>query len=270
MPWEATRRSSSSTTRDEGRLAAANRFAIHHPLLGIASRKRQPGRFDRRQDLRPKDLGQSLVVEQIAPFGLASRLGSPLLLLTVDHCRRHDEMDMRVIIQPARVRVQHRSGTRRPLKRFVVLAEGTHRLPATTHEQIIDDVLVRPGQRPEFGGQGEGQQKVLGGHLLLQLTFQPLLTLMMLAVRAVAVAAGMWHQFLMLTCRAFDLHHGAGLRAAMFHGRECAVVIRRELIPVLRQEVRLEGVNDGSQADHLTCPQVMEKPSIRPLIRAMA
>ncbi len=47
-------------------------------------------------------------------------------------------------------------------------------------------------------------------------------------------------------------------------------MVRRELIPVLRQEVRLEGFNDGSQADHLTCPQVMEKPSIRPLIRSMA
>ena len=112
--------------------------------------------------------------------------------------------------------MQHCNGTRRPLKLWVVLAEGTHRLPATTHEQIVDDVLVRPGQRPEFCGQGERQQKGLGGHLLLQLTFQPWLTLMMLAVQAVAVAAGMRHPFLMLTFRVFDLHHRAGLRAAMF------------------------------------------------------
>jgi hypothetical protein len=39
---------------------------------------------------------------------------------------------------------------------------------------------VRKDQRPEFDGQGEGQQKVLGRDLLLQLPFQPLLTLMML------------------------------------------------------------------------------------------
>ncbi len=80
--------------------------------------------------LRPEDLGQSLVVEQMASFGLSSLLGSPLLLLAVDRCLRHDERDMRVIIEPARVRVQHRNGTRRPLKLSVILAEGTHRVPA--------------------------------------------------------------------------------------------------------------------------------------------
>ncbi len=58
--------------------------------------------------------------------------------------------------------------------------------------------------------------------LTFHLTFQPLPTLMVLTVRAVAMAAGMWHQFLMLASRAFDLHHGAGLCAALFHGRECS------------------------------------------------
>ena len=106
--------------------------------------------------------------------------------------------------------------------------------------------------------------------LTFHLTFQPLPTLMVLTVRAVAMAAGMWHQFLMLASRAFDLHHGAGLCAALFHGRECSIVVRAESVPVLCQEVGLEGVDDGSQADHLTFPQVMPKPSIRPLIRSMA
>jgi hypothetical protein len=32
-----------------------------------------------------------------------------------------------------------------------------------------------PAQRSEFGGQRESQQKVLGGHLFLNLTLQPLL-----------------------------------------------------------------------------------------------
>jgi hypothetical protein len=47
-------------------------------------------------------------------------------------------------------------------------------------------------------------------------------------------------------------------------------VSRRQSIPVLRQEIRLERFNERSQTDHLTVPQVMEKPSIRPLIRSMA
>lgn len=47
---------------------------------------------------------------------------------------------------------------------------------------------------PEFCRQGKGQKKVLGGHLSLQLTLQPLLALMVLAVRTAAMAAGMGHE----------------------------------------------------------------------------
>jgi hypothetical protein len=64
---------------------------------------------------------------------------------------------------------------------LVVLAEDTHRLPAAAHQQIVDDALLRKGPRPEFGRQGKGQQKVVGGHLFLHLAFQPLLTLVVLA-----------------------------------------------------------------------------------------
>ena len=92
----------------------------------------------------------------------------------------------------------------------------------------------------------------------------------MLAVWAVAMAAGVGHQFLMFASRAFDLHLGAGLCAALFDGRECAIVVRRESMPELRQEIRLEGIDDTRQPDHLTDPQVILKLSIRPLIRSMA
>jgi len=61
------------------------------------------------------------------------------------------------------------------------VAEGLHRFPGAAQEQIVEDTLVREGQRPEFGGQGEGQQKILGRDLLLQLAFQPLLTFVVLA-----------------------------------------------------------------------------------------
>jgi len=50
--------------------------------------------------------------------------------------------------------MQHRNRAGRAPKLLVVLAEGMHRLPATAHEQIVEDTLVRPGQRPEFRGQG--------------------------------------------------------------------------------------------------------------------
>ncbi len=255
---------------DEGRIASADGFAIHHPLRRVTARKRQSGGFDGRQHLRPENLGQGLVVEQIAAFPLSSPFGSPLLLLAIERCRRHDEMDMRVVLQLARVRMQHRDGAGRALKLLVVLAERTHRLPATAHEQIVEDALMRPAQPPEFGRQGEREQKVLGGHAFLHLAFQPLLTLMVLTVRAVAMAAGVRNQDLMLASRTLDLHLGADLATAVFHGRERPIVIRRESAPVLREEVCFEEVDDRSQPDHLTCPQVRVKPSIKPLIRSMA
>jgi hypothetical protein len=80
----------------------------------------------------------------------------------------------------------------------------------------------------------------------------------------------MRHQRLMLAFGTFDLHLQARLRAAMRHRRESAQLVKRQFVPVLRQEVCLEGVDHGRQPDHLTFPQSMEKLSIRPLMRSMA
>ena len=255
---------------DERLLARADGFAIHHPRRGVTIGQPQPGGLDGREQLRPEHLGQRLVVEQIAALCLAPPTGSPLLLLAIDRRCRHDQMDMRVIVQFARVGVQDGDGAGRALQLLVVLTEGLHCFPGAAHEHIIDGLLVRKGKPSEFGREREGQQKVLGRHLLLQLAFQPLLALVVLAVLAVAMAAGMRHPFLMRASCALDVHHGAGFCAALFHRRECPSVLGSEPVPILRQEVGLEAVDDGGQADHLTRPQAMPKPSIRRLIRSRA
>jgi len=46
-------------------LPIAHRLAVHHPLLGQASRQAQPSRLQRRDELGRKHLGQGLVAEQI-------------------------------------------------------------------------------------------------------------------------------------------------------------------------------------------------------------
>jgi hypothetical protein len=104
---------------------------------------------------------------------------------------------MRVIVETASVGVQHRDGARAALKLAVVAGEGRERVPSAAHQSIVEHVLMRPGERPELGRQGEGEQEVLGRQLPLQLSFQPLLALVVLAVRAVAMTAGMGHQTLM-------------------------------------------------------------------------
>ena len=123
----------------------------------MALGKPQPGGLDPRQHFRPEDLGQGFVVEQIGRFTVARPLGAPSLARAVNHDRRHDQMDMRVIRQLARVRMQHRDGTGGALKLLVVVAEGAHRRPGTTQQQFVEDTLVGPAQRPEFSGQGEGE-----------------------------------------------------------------------------------------------------------------
>ena len=179
-------------------------------------------------------------------------------------------MDMRVIVQRSRVRMQHRDGAGGSLKLPVVVAEGVQRFPTAAHQQIVEHVLMRPGQRPELGRQGEGQQEVLGRQLLLQLPVQPLLALVGLTVRAVAVAAGMGHQMLMLALGALHLHARARLAAALADGGQRPQLLGAEPVAVLRQEIRLEGLDDCGEADHLTAPQAMENPSIRALMRSRA
>ncbi len=92
--------------------------------------------------------------------------------------------------------VQYGDGAGVSLKLSVVLRKGFDRLPATANHQIIQGALLLPGQRSEFLRQGEGQQKILGGHLPLQLPLQPLLRFVRLAVGTVAMAAGVWHEAL--------------------------------------------------------------------------
>ncbi len=70
----------------------------------------------------------------------------------------------------------------------------------------------------------------------------------MLAVRTVTMAAGMRHPLLMGALRALDQPLPAGLRAARFHRRERPGVSRRQSVPVLRQEIRLERFAQASVA----------------------
>ncbi len=188
----------------------------------------------------------------------------------VNYRRRHDKMNVWMKIQFARMGVQHRDGARRTLQLLIVLTECAQRLPTATQEQIVDSLLVSKGQRAKFGGHGEGDQKVFSRHQPFHLPFQPLLAFVMLAVRALALAARMWNQNMAFTRRTLDLHLGTGVGTAVLHRRECLELLGAQLVAVLRTEISLEGVDDGSEPDHLADPQTEEKPSIKPLMRSMA
>jgi len=67
--------------------------------------------------------------------------------------------------------------------------------------------------------------------------------------------------------RLLDEHLRAGLRTAAPHRCECLQMRGRQLAAVLSAEVGCEGVDHSGPPDHLTSPQEMAKPSIKPLMR---
>ena len=84
----------------------------------------------------------------------------------------------------------------------------------------------------------------------LQLAFQPLLALVVLTVRAVAMAAGMRNQFLVIAVLALDLHHRARRTAATANRRNRPQLLEAQPVAKLRHEVGFEFANDGREADH--------------------
>ncbi len=102
---------------DQRLLAAADVLAVNHPILRVSGRQTQPRRGDGGQQLAAEDFRQCLVAEQVAAFAgavLAAPLGVPAPAFGVNGRRRHDRMDMRMVIEPTRVGVQHRDGAGRP------------------------------------------------------------------------------------------------------------------------------------------------------------
>ena len=152
------------------------------------------------------------------------------------------------------MRVQDRDRPRRPLQLPVVLAEAVHRLPGTAYQGVEDDVGVRRGESAPFSRQREGQQKVVGRDQALHLTFQPLLALVVLAVRAKAMAAGVRNEVVVGTVVALNRHHRAGRAAAIAQGREGLKLLEAQPVTKLRQEVRFEFGDDRAEADHRGVP----------------
>jgi hypothetical protein len=163
-------------------------------------------------------------------------------------------MDMRVEVEATRVRVQYRDRPRRPLQLPVVLTETQHRFPGTAHQGIEDDVGVGQSEPAPFGRQREGQQKVVGRDEPLHLTFQPLLALVVLTVRAKAMAAGMRDEVVVRTVTALNLHHRTGRAAAIAHRRQGPKLLKAQPVAKLRQEVRFEFGDDKAEADHRGVP----------------
>ena len=101
-----------------------------------------------------------------------------------------------------------------------------------------------PGQVSQFSRQGEGQQEIVAGRLLLELAFQPLLALVVLTVWAVPMATGVRHENLFVTLATLRQHLRALRGATGLHGGQRTDVSWQDRILVLRQKRGLEGSDD--------------------------
>ena len=159
-------------------------------------------------------------------------------------------MCVRVEIQPAVVRVQHRHRARSATQLLVVLAEGVHRRPSTADDEFVQLALVMPSQLAELCGQGEREHEILARHQLLQLLVDPALRLEGLALRAVPVAAGMRHPDFPLAAVAGQLHPGRGGAPAQLERAQRFALARQQFVPVLfEQGGRVLG-HDVGEAHH--------------------
>jgi hypothetical protein len=77
-------------------------------------------------------------------------------------------------------------------------------------------LLVLPGQGTQSFGQSEGQHKILGWQLFVELSFQPLLAFIVLAMRTIAMSTGMRDENLFFTATAKRRHDWALSGSTLF------------------------------------------------------
>lgn len=93
---------------------------------------------------------------------------------------------------------------------------------------------------------------------------------MVLAMRAVSMAAGAWHKYLAVTLAALHQHFLTEHGAASFYGRQCLMLAWQHRLMVLCQAFILEGFDDRRQQNHLTVLHLMKKPLINSLMSCVA
>jgi hypothetical protein len=126
-----------------------------------------------------------------------------------------------------------------------------------------------PSQGTQFFGQSEGQHKILGWHLFVELSFQPLLAFIVLAMRTIAMSTGMRDEDLFFAAVTLYQHYRALSGATLFQRRQgFKLAGQRGLIS--RQKLGFKALDDRRKPYHLTPRQSMAKPLISALIKASA
>jgi hypothetical protein len=135
-------------------------------------------------------------------------------------------MDMGMKLESSRMRMQYSGEPGCSTELFIIPGEGFQGLLDTIKHQGIYDFLGSPCQVTKLSGKGEGNQIVFGRESLIQLIFDPLLVLVVLAMGAVSVATGMGYIFFFAAVMIGTLHQHvrAMFLPALLHSPEGLLV----------------------------------------------
>ncbi len=225
---------------DQGFFATTDGFDINHPFPRIRGREINPCFAKGFEHFGTEDFCKGFVTEE-KTFGF---FGAPQAFIRFDGGRRHDQMDMRMVIEASCAGVQDGDGPGIALQLRVVAREGFNRFPTAAGQGGIQRALMLPSQSSEFFGQSEGRQKIIGGYLFLELAFQPLLTFVGLAVWTTTMAAGMGYQDLAFAVIAVCQHQRALRSPAVLHNLQGLTMARQNPVVVPGWKFRLKCLDD--------------------------
>ena len=173
----------------QGRICVADRLAVNYPVLlpnpgwNIVEKIRF---FKRVTELGPKDRRQGL--HGYKEFGTRSQ---PLAALGRESTAGYDEVDMGMVAQVALPGMQSPHHTDVATDEPGIFGQFLQCRGRGREQQVVERLLVRAGNGPEFTGQGECHQKVVGRQKTLFLFFDPALGFVLAAFGTAAVAARM-------------------------------------------------------------------------------
>jgi hypothetical protein len=154
------------------------------------------------------------------------------------------------------------------LELVVISSKCLQNVLHTGEHQGVNRFLIFPGEFSEFTGQGKGNQVVLSRQSLAELIFYPLLTFMVLTVRAISVAAGMGEVefFTAIVTGAFDQHMGRLIISTSLHGMQCFFMPRQNTIFVSGRKTTFKLVDNRGEKNHCIPPHLISKEFTRVLM----
>lgn len=244
-------------------VASADILAVDNPLFWGIAWYSQILVNNCLQEFRPEDLCQGFMAEEIS-----GRLHSPKSGLDIDACPRHDNMDMGVIVKISRMGVENGYKARRSVELFIIFGKALENTLHTGNHQGVDGLLIFPSEIAKLTWKSEGDQIIWCRQKLLQLVFDPLPILMVLAMGTIPVSAGMGNRDLVVAMMigASGQHVWAILLSALFHCPQGIPVPRQNCVFILREETVFKLVDDGREEDHFLPSQRISNPLTRALI----